>query len=65
MSPTSAVLEAPQAPFGEEDDFAPLNVKVIVAVHPIGKLMCTTGDGCGGTCAGSASSCNSFVEDPA
>lgn len=65
MSPTAAVLEAPQAVVGEEDDFAPLNVKVVVAAHPIGKLMCSTGDGCGNTCAGNASSCSSFVEDPA
>ncbi|MEV8020027.1 FxLD family lanthipeptide [Streptomyces sp. NPDC086554] len=65
MSPTAAVLEAPQTALGEEDDFAPLNVKVVVAAHPIGKLMCSTGDGCGNTCAGNASSCSSFIEDPA
>ncbi|MFF1714638.1 FxLD family lanthipeptide [Streptomyces sp. NPDC058268] len=65
MSPTAAVREAPQAAFGELDDFAPLNVKVVVAAHPIGKLMCSTSDGCGNTCAGNASSCSSFIEDPA
>lgn len=46
-----------------EDDFA-LDVRVVVAAHPVGKLMCNTGDGCGNTCAGSASACNSYVGDP-
>ncbi|MBB6122261.1 FxLD family lanthipeptide [Nocardiopsis algeriensis] len=45
------------------DDFA-LDVRVVVATHPVGKLMCNTGDGCGNTCAGSASACNSYVGDP-
>ncbi|MFJ6569820.1 FxLD family lanthipeptide [Streptomyces sp. NPDC091292] len=63
MSPTPAVLETHQAAM--DDDFAPLDVKVVVATHSIGKLMCTTGDGCGGTCATNASACNSYVEDPA
>lgn len=48
-----------------DDDFAPLDVKVVIAAHPHGKLMCSTSDGCGNTCANGASSCNSFVEDPA
>lgn len=47
------------------DDFAPLDVRVVVAAHPLGKLMCNTNDGCGSTCSGSSSACNSFVEDPA
>ncbi|GAA3162363.1 FxLD family lanthipeptide [Streptomyces ramulosus] len=48
-----------------EDDFAPLDVKVVVASHPHGKLMCGTNDGCGSTCANGASACSSFIEDPA
>ncbi|MEV5358161.1 FxLD family lanthipeptide [Streptomyces sp. NPDC052693] len=48
-----------------DDDFAPLDVKVVIAQHPHGKLMCSTGDGCGTTCATGSSACNSFVEDPA
>ncbi|MET8690538.1 FxLD family lanthipeptide [Streptomyces sp. NPDC004732] len=64
MSPT-ALLDAPPTATGLEDDFAPLDVTVVVAAHPIGKLMCSTSDGCGNTCAGSASSCGSFIEDPA
>ncbi|MEV7383870.1 FxLD family lanthipeptide [Streptomyces lydicus] len=64
MSPIAAVLERPQAAI-DDDDFAPLDVKVVVATHDIGKLMCTTGDGCGQTCATNASACNSFIEDPA
>ncbi|MFD9818811.1 FxLD family lanthipeptide [Streptomyces violascens] len=49
----------------EDDDFAPLDIKIVVAAYPIGKLMCTTGDGCGSTCSNGASACSSFVEDPA
>lgn len=60
---TFAVLaDRPAGP--EEDEFA-LDVRVVVAAHPNGKLMCTTGDGCGQTCSQGASACNSFVDDPA
>ncbi|MFJ5608207.1 FxLD family lanthipeptide [Streptomyces sp. NPDC093221] len=55
-APTSTVLD---------EDFAPLDVRVVVAAHPFGKLQCSTGDGCGSTCSGGASACSSFVEDPA
>ncbi|MFI0155792.1 FxLD family lanthipeptide [Streptomyces lydicus] len=58
----AALAERP-AP-AEDDEFA-LNVRVVVAAHPNGKLMCSTNDGCGNTCANGASACNSFVEDPA
>ncbi|MFD6989386.1 FxLD family lanthipeptide [Streptomyces sp. NPDC059943] len=64
---TSATL-APPAPAPQadpDDDFAPLDVKVVIAQHPYGKLMCNTNDGCGSTCANGASACQSFVEDPA
>ncbi|MFD4274163.1 FxLD family lanthipeptide [Streptomyces cyaneofuscatus] len=63
---TSATL-APPAPSAEldDEDFAPLDVKVVIAEHAYGKLMCSTGDGCGSTCATGSSACNSFVEDPA
>ncbi|MFE9970144.1 FxLD family lanthipeptide [Streptomyces hirsutus] len=64
MSPTAALMDRP-AQLVEDDDFAPLEVKAIVAAHPIGKLMCSTGDGCGSTCSGSSSACSSFIEDPA
>jgi FxLD family lantipeptide len=63
---TSAILAPPTPLAGlDDDDFAPLDVKVVVAEYPHGKLMCTTGDGCGSTCATGSSACNSFVEDPA
>lgn len=62
---TSATLAPPAPLAGLDDDFAPLNVKVVVSEHSLGKLMCATGDGCGTTCATGASACNSFVEDPA
>ncbi|MEF9906473.1 FxLD family lanthipeptide [Streptomyces sp. P9-A2] len=62
---TSATLTPPAVSADMDDDFAPLDVKVVVAEYPHGKLMCTTGDGCGTTCATGSSACNSFVEDPA
>ncbi|MFJ8980452.1 FxLD family lanthipeptide [Streptomyces sp. NPDC102282] len=66
---TSATLAPPPvtpAPLaGLDDDFAPLDVKVVIAEHSYGHLMCSTGDGCGTTCATGASACGSFTEDPA
>lgn len=59
---STALAERPGA---EEDDEFTLNVRVVVAAHPTGKLNCSTGDGCGSTCSTGASACNSFVEDPA
>nr|WP_034094286.1 FxLD family lanthipeptide [Streptacidiphilus albus] len=50
-------------PTETEDPFA-LDVRVVVAAHPGGKLMCSTGDGCGTTCATGASACNSSTEEP-
>ncbi|MGW0827747.1 FxLD family lanthipeptide [Streptomyces sp. NPDC002845] len=64
MSHATALVERPGAVV-EDDDFAPLDVKVVVATHPHGKLMCSTGDGCGSTCSGGSSACSSFIEDPA
>ncbi|WP_327660501.1 MULTISPECIES: FxLD family lanthipeptide [unclassified Streptomyces] len=62
---TTAVLDKPMPSLvEEEDDFAPLNVQVVLATHPIGRLMCTTSDGCGNTCTNGASSCNSLLRDP-
>lgn len=63
---TNTALLAPPPPLMDaEDDFAPLDVKVVIADHDYGKLMCSTSDGCGTTCATNSSACNSFVEDPA
>ncbi|WP_327376537.1 FxLD family lanthipeptide [Streptomyces sp. NBC_01216] len=66
---TSATLApppvAPAASADLDDDFAPLDVRVVIAEHSYGHLMCTTGDGCGTTCANGASACGSFTEDPA
>ncbi|MET8345648.1 FxLD family lanthipeptide [Streptomyces microflavus] len=62
---TSATLAPPTPLAGLDDDFAPLDVKVVIAEHAYGKLMCSTGDGCGTTCATGASACGSFTEDPA
>lgn len=55
-------LVEPPAPFREED-FS-LDVRVVVTAHPNGKLTCNTNDGCGNTCQGTASACNSYVGDP-
>lgn len=63
MSPTTALMD--RSAEAVVDDFAPLDIKAIVATHPIGKLMCSTGDGCGSTCSGGSSACSSFIEDPA
>jgi FxLD family lantipeptide len=63
MTQALALAEPPAV--DEDDDFAPLDIKVVVAAHPHGKLMCGTGDGCGTTCAAGASACSSFIEDPA
>ncbi|UWE08703.1 FxLD family lanthipeptide [Actinacidiphila bryophytorum] len=62
---SNATLASALAPAFLDEDFAPLDVKVVVAAHPFGKLQCSTGDGCGSTCSGGASACSSFVEDPA
>jgi FxLD family lantipeptide len=66
MTNTTLTPPAPSAPSADlDDDFAPLDVKIVIAEHAYGKLMCSTGDGCGSTCSTGSSACNSFVEDPA
>ena len=47
----------------EDDDFS-LDLGVLVAMTPDGFRDCSTDDGCGNTCSGSDSSCNSFTDDP-
>ncbi|MCY9784959.1 FxLD family lanthipeptide [Nocardiopsis sp. EMB25] len=67
MTITAVLGESPAvAGFPEtdvEDEFT-LDVKVVVATHPNGKLQCSTSDGCGNTCQNGASACNSYVADP-
>ncbi|SES45447.1 FxLD family lantipeptide [Actinokineospora terrae] len=46
----------------EDDEFA-LDVRVVVAYAPV-MGDCPTDDGCGNTCAGNDSACNSFADDP-
>ncbi|WP_322753060.1 FxLD family lanthipeptide [Frankia sp. Cas3] len=55
----TALAERP----GEEDDEFTLDVRVLVAYGPI-MGDCPTDDGCGNTCSGNDSSCNSFADDP-
>lgn len=45
------------------DEFT-LDVRVVVATYPIGKLQCNTDDQCGATCTDGASACNSEANDP-
>lgn len=47
----------------DADDFS-LDLSVFVAMAPDGFMDCPTDDGCGNTCGGSDSSCNSFTDDP-
>jgi FxLD family lantipeptide len=66
MSPSAAALADRPATTGTlvEDDFT-LDLSVFVGVIDDGTVWdCPTDDGCGNTCAGSASSCNSFTDDP-
>lgn len=51
-----------ERPAEEDDEFA-LDVRVVVAYGPV-LGDCPTDDGCGNTCAGDASSCGSFADDP-
>lgn len=55
----TALAEGP----GEGDDEFALDVRVVVAYSPV-ITDCATDDGCGDTCAGDASACNSFADDP-
>lgn len=47
----------------EEDEFD-LDVRVLVAYAPAARGNCPTDDGCGNTCAGNDSTCNSTFDDP-
>lgn len=59
---TTALAERPAT---ETDDEFTLDVRVVLAAHPSGKLQCSTDDGCGSTCSNGASACDSYVDDPA
>ncbi|MEU9891095.1 FxLD family lanthipeptide [Sphaerisporangium sp. NPDC051017] len=47
---------------GADEEFE-LDVRVVVAFAAPSRADCPTDDGCGNTCAGSASSCNSAPDD--
>lgn len=51
-----------ERPSEVDDEFA-LDVRVLVAHAPV-MGDCPTDDGCGNTCAGNDSACNSFADDP-
>lgn len=63
MTSTLTIADSTAALAPEDDEFR-LDVRVVVATHPNGKLQCSTNDGCGSTCSNGASACNSFVADP-
>lgn len=60
-----ALADRPALPFAESERFGAdefdLDVRVLVTLAPVGQADCPTDDGCGNTCAGSASSCNSAM----
>lgn len=58
-APQGTALADPPAP----DEFE-LDVRVVLAAHPNGKLTCNTNDQCGNTCQNGASACVSFAGDP-
>jgi FxLD family lantipeptide len=59
---SGGVAALTERPAADEDEFA-LDVRVVVAYGPV-MGDCPTDDGCGNTCAGDASSCNSSADDP-
>ncbi|GAA3516968.1 FxLD family lantipeptide [Streptosporangium album] len=44
-----------------DDEFA-LDMRVVETTTPLATMMCSTGDGCGSTCSGSA--CSTSTNDP-
>lgn len=55
-----AVADRPTSPLDGLDEFD-LDVRVLVTLAPVGQADCPTDDGCGNTCGGDASSCNSSM----
>jgi FxLD family lantipeptide len=55
----TALAERPR-----DDDEFDLDVRVLVAYAPAARGNCPTDDGCGNTCSGNDSSCNSTFDDP-
>ncbi|GLZ30901.1 hypothetical protein Lesp02_30900 [Lentzea sp. NBRC 105346] len=51
-----------ERPVADDDEFT-LDVRVVVAYGPV-MGDCPTDDGCGNTCVGNDSACNSFADDP-
>lgn len=60
---TGGTTLAERPTFDDVDDFA-FDVQVVVTTDRLGLSYCPTSDGCGNTCQGTDSSCNSFVDDP-
>jgi FxLD family lantipeptide len=52
-----------ERPIAADEEFD-LDVRVVVAFAPASRADCPTDDGCGNTCAGSASSGNAAPDDP-
>ncbi|MEV6527455.1 FxLD family lanthipeptide [Longispora sp. NPDC051575] len=62
MAPPTALLDRPEVDALTDEDFV-LDMRVIERATPLAEMMCTTGDGCGSTCAKSACVTGSY--DPA
>jgi FxLD family lantipeptide len=54
-------LLAPEA-LGLDDKEFELDMRVVEATTPLATMMCSTNDGCGSTCSGSA--CSTASNDP-
>lgn len=61
--PSGGATAVAERPTGTDEDFE-LDVRVVVAFAPASHADCPTDDGCGNTCGGNASSCNSAPDDP-
>ncbi|WP_233625184.1 FxLD family lanthipeptide [Actinoplanes sp. ATCC 53533] len=62
MVPPTALLEAPVTGPDDLTDLFRLDLEVVEETVPVAQLRCTTGDGCGETCSGSA--CTTSAYDP-
>jgi FxLD family lantipeptide len=49
-------------PAGDADAFAELDLRVVETTTPLVTMLCSTSDGCGNTCSGSA--CATGSNDP-
>lgn len=63
LLPAGTALLDPMTTEGFDDPWVPLDVRVVAGTTQL-PHNCTTGDGCGQTCANGASACVSAAVDP-